>query len=687
MIVVQVSYGIGALAFAVLLIFALTRWRTRLRGSWIAPALAVQVLWAAELARSPDGALRASLLLEMLRCAAWLFVLARCLAASQQPARRRLLLPYLVTAGAFVAWVVLGVGPQDEQQALRAASAQVWICLALSIAGLVLVEQVARNVSDGHAWRMKFVWLAIGALFVYDLCLWSMSLAAGGFQPTLWMARGIVNALIGVLLAVGLERVAAWESGHLSPRLVFFNATLLGAGVYVLSLAAASVLVRSSGESWGAVLQVAFVAAGAMLLAVALFSGQFRAWTRVMLSKYLLPYHYDYRSEWLKLTEALAPTPGDSTRERVVDVMSAYVNSTTGGLWLAGEENEFVPAGGALAPPTAPQAAHAPFFEHLRAKEWICDLDEERSAKPQVAAPPPGWMLQDRRMWLVVPLVCEDALIGFLIIGRPPAAMRLGWEQLDLLRASARQVASHLAFEQAARRIAEMRQFEALSRLSAFMMHDLRHLIAQQALVVENAARHRRNPEFIDDAIATIDNSVKRMRRLMDQLRSGVAAEPARRVDLAEVVAEVAQRCGQRKPAPALRCTDWPVEVLANRDGLVNVIEHLVRNAQDATGESGTVTISLRRASLRAVVEVADTGVGMDREFILTRLFRPFDTTKGEQGMGLGAYEAREFARRAGGTLEVESTPGRGSTFRLILPLAPAVETVGTSATDERQAS
>ncbi|MGH8310329.1 MAG: XrtA/PEP-CTERM system histidine kinase PrsK, partial [Steroidobacteraceae bacterium] len=244
------------------------------------------------------------------------------------------------------------------------------------------------------------------------------------------------------------------------------------------------------------------------------------------------------------------------------------------------------------------------------------------------------------------------------------------WEEIDLLRAVGRQVASYLAFEQAAKRLAEAQQFEAVNRLSAVLMHDLRHLVAQQALVVQNAGRHRNNPRFIDDAILTIDDSVKRMSRLMDELRSGALTAQAHRVDLAELCAEVVKRTASRAPAPSLTMHERGLEVVANRDRLLSVLEHIVRNAQDATPASGTVVIGLRRVTQRAVVEVTDTGVGMDAEFIRTRLFRPFDTTKGSEGMGIGAYEAREFVRKCGGDIEVRSEAGKGTRFTISLRMA-----------------
>jgi signal transduction histidine kinase len=67
-------------------------------------------------------------------------------------------------------------------------------------------------------------------------------------------------------------------------------------------------------------------------------------------------------------------------------------------------------------------------------------------------------------------------------------------------------------------------------------------------------------------------------------------------------------------------------------------------------------------------VEIEDYGVGMDEDFMRNRLFKPFDSTKGLTGMGIGAFESREFVRNLGGDIQVHSTPGIGSLFRIVLP-------------------
>ncbi len=68
------------------------------------------------------------------------------------------------------------------------------------------------------------------------------------------------------------------------------------------------------------------------------------------------------------------------------------------------------------------------------------------------------------------------------------------------------------------------------------------------------------------------------------------------------------------------------------------------------------------------MVEISDNGKGMDQEFLRNRLFKPFDSTKGLTGMGIGAFESREFVRSLGGDIKVESTPGQGSLFQVFIP-------------------
>jgi putative PEP-CTERM system histidine kinase len=231
-------------------------------------------------------------------------------------------------------------------------------------------------------------------------------------------------------------------------------------------------------------------------------------------------------------------------------------------------------------------------------------------------------------------------------------------------------VATHLEQHEADRKLAEARQFEAYNRLTAFMMHDLKNSAAQLRLIVENAERHRRNPAFVDDAIETIANAADRMTRLIDQLRGSPAPDRVSTIDVVEAAAAAIKRCAERRPAPDLVRGAAHVYVEADRERLVSALEHLIRNAQDATPEHGAVTVGVDCTASEALVSVSDTGAGMDAEFVRDRLFRPFDSTKGAKGMGVGAYQVREYVVALSGKLEVQSSPGCGARFLISLPLS-----------------
>jgi putative PEP-CTERM system histidine kinase len=201
-------------------------------------------------------------------------------------------------------------------------------------------------------------------------------------------------------------------------------------------------------------------------------------------------------------------------------------------------------------------------------------------------------------------------------------------------------------------------------------MHDLKNLAAQLSLIVTNAARHKRNPEFVDDAISTVAHSTERMQRLIEQLQGRELRSPARRVRVADLLQRAVERCAPRKPVPRIE-TDTDASVEADPERLISVVEHIVRNAQDATPEDGTITVHAASREDSILITVTDTGCGMSPDFIGTRLFRPFDTTKGSKGMGIGAYQARAYVTSLGGVLTVRSTPGQGSTFEIVLKPAP----------------
>ncbi len=480
----------------------------------------------------------------------------------------------------------------------------------------------------------------------------------------------MVNLLVLPLVAVTIARSREWTPGVVVSRgVVFHSVALVGCGVYLLAMAAAGYYVRYFGGSWGKSVQTILLFCAVLVLVVVVFSGTVRSRLRVFVGKHFFAYRYDYRQEWLRFTSRLSsPDPGQTLQQQCIRALADLVESPGGILWLRNGTG-FIPAARWNMPETAAsEPFESPFALFLGETGWIIDVTEWRTAPERYGGRPlPEWLGGLAGAWLVVPLNLAHELLGFVVLASPRAPIDINWEVRDLLKTASRQAASYLAQLHASEALLEARKFDAFNRMSAFVVHDLKNLVAQLSLMLRNAERHRDKPEFQRDMLMTVENVVQRMNHLLLQLRSGttpvdkpaaVALEPVvRRVQAAKSVAQ--QRLTVDIAAG--------VHALGHEDRLERVIGHLVQNALDATPPEGTVAVRVYRENGKAAIEIADDGVGMTSEFVRSKLFRPFQSSK-PTGMGIGAYESAQYVWDLGGRIDVDSELGRGTRIKVLLP-------------------
>ncbi len=540
---------------------------------------------------------------------------------------------------------------------------------------LLCVEQVYRNTPENRRWAIKFMCLAIAALSAFDLALHADALLFGRLDPGWWTTRGFAHALIVPLIAVTAARMPDWRLDvQVSREVVFHTATLLASGAFLLGVAAVGYALRLFGGDWGSVAQALALFAGLTAAAALATSGSLRATLRVGLAKHFFTYRYDYRAEWLRLTEVLATpdTPDVTLSTRALLGIAALVESPGGTLWVHQDDGSWRIDAKNAGPERTAIGADEPLVRFMAERRWIVELPEWQAHPGRYGdLVLPHWLVSDPGAWLVVPLMLNDQLVGIVELRRPIAPVPVNWEVRDILKTAGRQIAGTLAVREAIEKLLESRQFDSFNRMSAFVVHDLKNLVAQLALLVANAGRHRNNPEFQRDMLETVENVLDRMQGLLLQLRVGARPiESPAPVRLGDALrAAVAAKKGQRvEPELDIESVLEGAEVVAHRDRLERVVGHLLQNAIEATPVGGSVRVVASRDGDHAAVRVVDTGRGMSRAFVDTRLFRPFASTK-EHGMGIGAFESREYLREIGGALTVDSTEGRGSTFTMRLPL------------------
>ena len=457
----------------------------------------------------------------------------------------------------------------------------------------------------------------------------------------------------------------------LSRNIAFHSASLLGAGIYLLLMAGAGYYLRIFGGDWGTVVQAVFVFAAALILILVLSSGTLRARLRVFLSKHFFSYRYDYREEWLKFTRTLSSgAPGEQVGERAIEALAQLVESPGGALWMKEENTGYQRAAHwNWSDIQGQEPADSDFVRWLSHKQWVLDVcDVQAQADRYQDLTLPAWLRDAREAWLFIPLLQHDEMLGFIVLKPSLGKVSFNWEVSDLLKVAARQAATHLAQMRAANALIVARQFESFNRTTTFVIHDLKNLVAQLSLLLANAEKHKNNPEFQADMLDTVANAVTRMNKVLAQLRRGEANDGIRVVSLADILNDAAASKRAFKLQPVLNLPSPPLLVCADKERLTRAIGHILQNALEATPQTGSVSLSAQIDGEMAVVEIRDNGIGMEEDFIRNHLFQPFYSTKGA-GMGIGAYESRETLRALGGHIEVQSTLGVGTLFRLSLPM------------------
>lgn len=670
----RVGYILLAVSYGLFAIYLLVAWRGGRPGGILLLAMLAGLAWgilsAAALAFGGTILVLSAALADVLRGAAWLLFILVLIGRGALPWP---LSGLAITSIVIVALQLLAVGLAAFGSTIAGdpIRLQTMTSLLAAVFGLVMIEQFYRGLPSDSRWAFKPLMLGLVAIFAFDLYLFAEGSLFLRLDPATWSVRGLAHVLILPLIGISVARNPSWNMRiSVSRDVVFHSSALLISGVYLLLVAGAGYYVRFFGAEWGRAFQVALLFAGLLSLAAVLFSASLRARLRVWLNKHLFPYRYDYRTQWLGFTAALAAAGSSlSPGESVIKALGDLVESPGGWLWLREPGDAFHLQARLNAPETdAVEPADGPLAGFLERSGWIVNMEEFRARRTlydDLTAP--GWLSHLSDAWLVVPLSSLGTLIGFVILHPPRVTVDVNWEVLDLLKTAQQQAASYLGQVRASEALLEARKFEAFNKMSAFVVHDLKNLVAQMSLLLKNAERHRDNPEFQQDMLDTVAHVERRMRTLMAQLIEKTSIDQKRPVDIGEIMQRIVHDKRASRPHPQLTVMQ-STSVMAYAERLERILGHIVQNALDATDEDGIVTVKVSVSERGdAEVEVSDSGVGMSEEFIREELFKPFRSTK-KSGMGIGAFEARQCIRELGGTIAVRSEQGRGSSVTVVLP-------------------
>jgi putative PEP-CTERM system histidine kinase len=677
LIVGYISYAVACLAYLGLALYYLWRGGWGSHGSYLLAASLLTAAWAGLSLFGhdiiPDYAEGAELL-RHLAMLAWVWLLWHIVASlepHQTHFRRRLLLGWVVIVG-FTAAVLVALAA-DILTDWGSPRLSALLGLAIALLGLSLTETLYRSYQVVDRWGIKFLCIATGGLCSYDIFLYGDGLLFGALDPGFLEVRGLAQAMVVPCLVINIQRSEARHfSLGLSQRLVFGSTVILGAGLYLALMAAAAYYVRSIGGTWGSAVQTVFLFASLLLLIAFLLSGTFRSYVRHFLTEHLLKQKFDYRQEWRRLLQRISAGDLDEPLDlRVVKTLADLLDSPAGALWYLEGKNLALAATWNLPAFSLTGSEAATLIGLFHDREDVIDLRNCREAGAEAAAPPlPGTVASIEQARFLLPLHHHDKLMGLVLLAEPRVPRVLDREDRELVTMASRQAAGYLSEQRAARALAEAREFEKFNQRYAFVTHDVKNLVSQLSLIVRNFEKYGDRPDFQQDMLATVQSVVERMNNLMARL-SG--APDTARIESVAIRPLIEALIGESSLANAAITLDCPpdlsdLRVRADTRRVDAILRHLFQNAIECCGGDGKIVVGLRQDQNAAVIEVRDSGKGMDLAFIRNELFRPFRSTK-RGGMGIGAFQCRAYARELGGDLEAISSIGAGTTMRVTLPV------------------
>jgi putative PEP-CTERM system histidine kinase len=551
--------------------------------------------------------------------------------------------------------------------------------LVSAILILMHLERTLRTSVGTMRWRIKFMVVGLGLLFAVRIYATSQNLLYSTIDP--WLQK---VEIIALLLTCGLIGLAFVRAGlakadvYPSPQFLQGSATVLLAGLYLLLVGGVAQIINILGGDAASAWKTFFILASLAVLVTLLLSDRVRQYLHQFVSRHFKRPHYDYRAVWTTFAERTSFIM-DKTGlcQAVVKWISETFNVLSVSIWVVDETNQRLTLGAST---SLPQNS-ALFSSNLQAAELIQHLsragspiDLESATEPWIASlkEATNSLFPNGGRRVCVPIVGRGELVAVLTLGDRVNGIPFSIEDFELLKCVSGQVASHLANIQLSQKLLQVRELEAFQTMAAFFVHDLKNVGSTFSLMLQNLEAHFDNPEFRKDALRSLTRSVEHLNNLISRLtllRQQLAVHPAP-ADLNEVASSALEELKGLPGIKVLRNLQPLPQISLDREQIQKVLTNLLLNAVEALGSQGEINVETSQRDSWAVLTVRDNGPGMSPEFMAHSLFRPFQTTK-KKGLGIGMFHSKMIVDAHQGKIEVESLPGKGATFRVLLPLNP----------------
>jgi len=532
------------------------------------------------------------------------------------------------------------------------------VIMIAMIVTMVALERTFSCLSPLQRWQVKFELVGAGVILVMSLGYYSQAVLYRSLDMSLSPARTTALILAIVLMAYSRFKRGKGTNIVLSRKVAFRSIVIFLVGFYLFGLGLAGEGLRYLGlPSQKLFFSVVGMFSGVAFL-VLLLSEEVRRKIKTSIHRNFYRSQYDYRNQWLSFTEQIAGAVSPAHLQTSILAFFCGIFGLKGAslYWRAESTGDFKKAVEyERGPEDETIHGNCGFVKKLKESECVLVVQELNRDEDDCNS-----FFED--VSYLVPMFFESQLTGFIALGLPvDADEKCSFEDLEFMQTLGKQTSLAILNQQLSEQLAVGREMAAIGRVSTFVMHDLKNLVSNLNLVLENARHYLDDPEFREDMFATLDNSAARMSGVIERLQN-IKDVPGLRLtetELKSFVEETLSQAGLGEIRVAGAETWHPVD----KHEIEKVVLNLVANARDASGGHRDIEIEVGPSPAPFIL-CRDRGCGMSEDFVRNQLFRPFNSTK-PKGLGIGLYQCRQIVEAHGGRFEVKSSEGEGSEFKI----------------------
>ncbi|MBI4687023.1 MAG: PEP-CTERM system histidine kinase PrsK [Nitrospirae bacterium] len=543
------------------------------------------------------------------------------------------------------------------------------LLLLYSVVSIANLEATLRSSSGVSRWQIKYAMLGVFGILAANIFYYSHALLYRSINMNLLPVRTGVLLISSLLIGFSILRHKFMDVEVTVSRNVFYKSlSIIIIGFYLLGLGLIGEGMRYLGPKAGRNITTFLGFLGAIAIMAVILSEQLRKKAMVFINKNFYSQKYDYRTQWLQFTQRISSRRSfDELLDSLTEEFKEAIGVRGASIWLKGRSSgEYICARLSEAPNVSIKPP-GELIEFLNSKRWVFNINDKRCKGIAVSS---AEFIAKTKASLIIPLFMAEDLLGFVILMEGLANNDYNFEDYDLLRTLANQAAASIMNARLSEELLEAGEVEAMGRLSSFIIHDLKNTASMLSMIAQNAEEHIDNPDFQRDAVKSVANTAEKINGLIQKLKNlpSKVTLNLQYSDLSDSIKEAIKELKVNGKTGLFYEGRGPVMARFDKEEIKKVILNLVLNALDATSVEGNIKITLGTEGGRGIVCVSDNGQGMSKEFMETRLFKPFQTTK-KKGLGIGLYQCKAIIDAHGGEMRVKSEEGRGTDFFIYLPL------------------